>query len=206
MMKRLLILLVILFTQIYSIQTYAMNSSEKMDTITLGAGCFWCTEAVFQQLKGVVSVTSGYSGGKISNPTYREVSSGLTGHAEVIQLVYDKSEISLEDILKVFFRTHNPTTLNRQGADVGTQYRSAIFYHTDTQRKIAEKVKQNLNEAAIWEDSIVTEITPFKAFYKAEEYHQNYYNNNPNQGYCQFVIVPKLEKFNQLFEELKKDN
>lgn len=205
-MKRLLILLVILFTQIYSIQTYAMNSSEKMDTITLGAGCFWCTEAVFQQIKGVVSVTSGYSGGKISNPTYREVSSGLTGHAEVIQLVYDKSVISLEDILKVFFRTHNPTTLNRQGADVGTQYRSAIFYHTDAQRKIAEKVKQNLNEAAIWEDSIVTEITPFKAFYKAEEYHQNYYNNNPNQGYCQFVIVPKLEKFNQLFEELKKDN
>lgn len=205
-MKRLLILLVILFTQIYSFQTYAMNSSEKMDTITLGAGCFWCTEAVFQQIKGVVSVTSGYSGGKISNPTYREVSSGLTGHAEVIQLVYDKSVISLEDILKVFFRTHNPTTLNRQGADVGTQYRSAIFYHTDAQRKIAEKVKQNLNEAAIWEDSIVTEITPFKAFYKAEEYHQNYYNNNPNQGYCQFVIVPKLEKFNQLFEELKKDN
>ncbi|MDY0084436.1 MAG: peptide-methionine (S)-S-oxide reductase MsrA [Bacteroidales bacterium] len=205
-MKRLLILLVILFTQIYSIQTYAMNSSEKMDTITLGAGCFWCTEAVFQQIKGVVSVTSGYSGGKISNPTYREVSSGLTGHAEVIQLVYDKSVISLEDILKIFFRTHNPTTLNRQGADVGTQYRSAIFYHTDAQRKIAEKVKQNLNEAAIWEDSIVTEITPFKAFYKAEEYHQNYYNNNPNQGYCQFVIVPKLEKFNQLFEELKKDN
>lgn len=205
-MKRLLILLVILFTQIYSIQTYAMNSSEKMDTITLGAGCFWCTEAVFQQIKGVVSVTSGFSGGKISNPTYREVSSGLTGHAEVIQLVYDKSVISLEDILKVFFRTHNPTTLNRQGADVGTQYRSAIFYHTDAQRKIAEKVKQNLNEAAIWEDSIVTEITPFKAFYKAEEYHQNYYNNNPNQGYCQFVIVPKLEKFNQLFEELKKDN
>lgn len=203
-MKRLLILLVIF--QIYSIQTYAMNSSEKMDTITLGAGCFWCTEAVFQQIKGVVSVTSGYSGGKISNPTYREVSSGLTGHAEVIQLVYDKSVISLEDILKVFFRTHNPTTLNRQGADVGTQYRSAIFYHTDAQRKIAEKVKQNLNEAAIWEDSIVTEITPFKAFYKAEEYHQNYYNNNPNQGYCQFVIVPKLEKFNQLFEELKKDN
>ena len=205
-MKRLLILLVILFTQIYSIQTYAMNSSEKMDTITLGAGCFWCTEAVFQQIKGVVSVTSGYSGGKISNPTYREVSSGLTGYAEVIQLVYDKSVISLEDILKIFFRTHNPTTLNRQGADVGTQYRSAIFYHTDAQRKIAEKVKQNLNEAAIWEDSIVTEITPFKAFYKAEEYHQNYYNNNPNQGYCQFVIVPKLEKFNQLFEELKKDN
>jgi peptide-methionine (S)-S-oxide reductase len=183
-----------------------MNSSEKMDTITLGAGCFWCTEAVFQQIKGVVSVTSGYSGGKISNPTYREVSSGLTGYAEVIQLVYDKSVISLEDILKIFFRTHNPTTLNRQGADVGTQYRSAIFYHTDAQRKIAEKVKQNLNEAAIWEDSIVTEITPFKAFYKAEEYHQNYYNNNPNQGYCQFVIVPKLEKFNQLFEELKKDN
>jgi len=205
-MKRLLILLVILFTQIYSIQTYAMNSSEKMDTITLGAGCFWCTEAVFQQIKGVVSVTSGYSGGKISNPTYREVSSGLTGYAEVIQLVYDKSVISLEDILKVFFRTHNPTTLNRQGADVGTQYRSAIFYQNDAQRKIAEKVKQNLNEAAIWEDSIVTEITPFKAFYKAEEYHQNYYNNNPNQGYCQFVIVPKLEKFNQLFEELKKDN
>jgi methionine-S-sulfoxide reductase len=185
-------------------QIKAMNEPKKVDTITLGGGCFWCTEAVFQRVKGVLSVTSGYSGGKIANPTYSEVSSGLTGHAEVIQLVYDADSVSLEDILKIFFKTHNPTTLNRQGADVGTQYRSVIFYHNEHQREIAENVKQLLTEQQIWSDPIVTEITAFDVFYKAEDYHQNYYNNNPNQGYCQFVIVPKLKKFNQLFDDLKK--
>ncbi|MDD4374855.1 MAG: peptide-methionine (S)-S-oxide reductase MsrA [Bacteroidales bacterium] len=205
-MKKLIILVVILVTQIITNQTKAMSNADNLDTITLGGGCFWCTEAVFQQMKGVISVVSGYCGGEISHPTYKEVSSGLTGHAEVIQLVYDKSVIGLEQILEVFFKTHNPTTLNRQGADLGTQYRSAIFYHTAVQQQIAEKVKLHLNEANIWKDSIITEITPFKTFYKAEDYHQNYFNNNPNQAYCQFVIVPKLEKFNQLFEEFKKEN
>jgi len=204
-MKKLFKIILILLMLSSFNQIMAMNESKNVYTITLGAGCFWCTEAVFQRVKGVLSVTSGYSGGKIANPTYREVTSGLTGHAEVIQLVYDADSISLEDILKIFFKTHNPTTLNRQGADVGTQYRSAIFYHNEDQRKIAEHVKQLLNDQQIWEDPIVTEIKAFDAFYKAEGYHQNYYNNNPNQGYCQFVIVPKLEKFNQLFDDLKKE-
>jgi len=178
--------------------------NRESETITLGAGCFWCTEAVFDQLKGIESITSGYSGGKIANPTYREVTSGLTGHAEVVQIEYNPKIVSLDQILEVFFRTHNPTTLNRQGADVGTQYRSVIFYHTDEQKKIAEEVKSRLNELQIWENEIVTEITAFEKFYKAEDYHQNYYEKNPAQGYCQFVIVPKLEKFNQLFQDLRK--
>ncbi|MBU1369406.1 MAG: peptide-methionine (S)-S-oxide reductase MsrA [Bacteroidetes bacterium] len=187
--------------------TLTMNLSaqnRESETITLGAGCFWCTEAVFDQLKGIESITSGYSGGKIANPTYREVTSGLTGHAEVVQIEYNPKIVSLDQILEVFFRTHNPTTLNRQGADVGTQYRSVIFYHTDEQKKIAEEVKSRLNELQIWENEIVTEITAFEKFYKAEDYHQNYYEKNPAQGYCQFVIVPKLEKFNQLFQDLRK--
>ncbi|MDA3942963.1 MAG: peptide-methionine (S)-S-oxide reductase MsrA [Bacteroidetes bacterium] len=178
--------------------------NRESETITLGAGCFWCTEAVFDQLKGIESITSGYSGGKIANPTYREVTSGLTGHAEVVQIEYNPKIVSLDQILEVFFRTHNPTTLNRQGADVGTQYRSVIFYHTDEQKKIAEEVKSRLNELQIWENEIVTEINAFEKFYKAEDYHQNYYEKNPAQGYCQFVIVPKLEKFNQLFQDLRK--
>jgi peptide-methionine (S)-S-oxide reductase len=187
--------------------TLTMNLSaqnRESETITLGAGCFWCTEAVFDQLKGIESITSGYSGGKIANPTYREVTSGLTGHAEVVQIEYNPKIVSLDQILEVFFRTHNPTTLNRQGADVGTQYRSVIFYHTDEQKKIAEEVKSRLNELQIWENEIVTEINAFEKFYKAEDYHQNYYEKNPAQGYCQFVIVPKLEKFNQLFQDLRK--
>jgi methionine-S-sulfoxide reductase len=204
MRKIVLILTVLLLNVINLKNSYAMDNKQKFDTITLGGGCFWCTEAVFQQVEGVISVTSGYSGGNIANPTYREVTSGLTGHAEVVQIVYDKNLVKLEDILKVFFRTHNPTTLNRQGADVGTQYRSVIFFHDETQHKVALEIKQKLNEQAIWNDPIVTEIVPFEAFYKAEEHHQNYYNKNPNQGYCQFVIVPKLEKFNQLFKDLKK--
>jgi peptide-methionine (S)-S-oxide reductase len=185
-------------------QQVVMSQNKNLETITLGAGCFWCTEAVFQRLKGVEKVESGYSGGKISNPTYKEVVSGLTGHAEVIQVTFDPSAISLEKILEVFWKTHDPTTLNRQGADVGTQYRSAIFYHNEAQLKTATKLKTLLNAEKIWNKPIVTEITKFEKFYKAEDYHQNYYNNNPNQGYCQFVIVPKLEKFEKLFSDQKK--
>lgn len=185
-------------------QQVVMSQNKNLETITLGAGCFWCTEAVFQRLKGVEKVESGYSGGKISNPTYKEVVSGLTGHAEVIQVTFDPSAISLEKILEVFWKTHDPTTLNRQGADVGTQYRSAIFYHNEAQLNTATKLKTLLNAEKIWNKPIVTEITKFEKFYKAEDYHQNYYNNNPNQGYCQFVIVPKLEKFEKLFSDQKK--
>lgn len=185
-------------------QQVVMSQNKNQETITLGAGCFWCTEAVFQRLKGVIKVESGYSGGKISNPTYKEVVSGLTGHAEVIQVTFDPTMISLEKILEVFWKTHDPTTLNRQGADVGTQYRSAVFYHNEIQLNTATRLKQLLNSEKIWDKPIVTEITKFEKFYKAEDYHQNYFNNNPNQGYCQFVIVPKLEKFEKLFSDQKK--
>ncbi len=188
-----------------TINTNLMSQMEQHETITLGAGCFWCTEAVFQRVNGVVSVKSGYSGGGIANPTYREVTSGLTGHAEVVQVVFDPEIVSLVNILEIFWRTHDPTTLNRQGADVGTQYRSAIFYHSDKQRDIALKLKQELEGQAIWNKPVVTEITAFKAFYKAEDYHQDYYNQNPDQPYCQYVIVPKLEKFEKLFKDFKAD-
>ena len=181
-----------------------MNET-KYEVATLGAGCFWCVEAVLTRLNGVETVESGYSGGKIANPTYREVSSGLTGHAEVVQVTYDPSKIPYAKILEVFFKTHNPTTLNRQGADVGTQYRSVIFYHTDEQKKIAEEVKEMLNKSGIWNDPIVTEVTKFSAFYKAEDYHQDYFENNKNQPYCSMVIVPKVEKFEKLFKEYLKN-
>ena len=181
-------------------------STANLDTITLGAGCFWCVEAVFQRLNGVVSVTSGYSGGVPKNPTYKEVCSGLTGHAEVAQIVYDTTVVTLPEILEVFFKTHDPTTLNRQGGDAGTQYRSAIFYHNDEQKKIAEEVKKGLDASGAFNAPIVTEITKITEFYKAEDYHQNYYNENANSNpYCQYVIVPKLEKFNKYFaDKLKK--
>lgn len=176
-----------------------------MQRITLGSGCFWCVEAIFQQLKGVKSVKSGYTGGKISNPTYREVCSGLTGHAEVIQLEYDEKEISIAEILEVFFKTHDPTTLNRQGADAGTQYRSAIFYHTQEQKEVADRVKAALDTAGAFADPIVTEITAFdNKFYEAEEYHKNYYKNNPEQGYCRVVVRPKIEKFEKVFKDKLK--
>lgn len=184
--------------------TAVMSQNKSTETITLGGGCFWCTEAIFNQLEGVESVISGYSGGGIANPTYREVTSGLTGHAEVIQLKFNPEVVSLSKLLEVFFRTHDPTSLNRQGADVGTQYRSVIFYHNEKQREVSEKVKKMLNERQIWDKPIVTEITAFEAFYKAEDSHQNYYERNPNQGYCQFVIVPKLTKFRKLFSDLEK--
>jgi peptide-methionine (S)-S-oxide reductase len=177
------------------------TEDQSYETITLGAGCFWCVEAIFEQVDGVVSVTSGYSGGRISNPTYREVTSGRTGHAEVIHVVYNPAVIPFARLLEIFFMTHDPTTLNRQGADVGTQYRSAIFYHNEEQKKIADEVRTILEKEKIWNDPIVTEITAFEAFYKAEDYHQEYYRNNSNQGYCRMVIAPKLEKFEKLFRE-----
>ncbi len=178
--------------------------SAKLDTATFGAGCFWCVEAVFQRLKGVQSVASGYSGGQTDNPTYREVCSGTTGHAEVCQIMYDPQVITFTDLLQAFFSSHDPTTMNRQGNDVGTQYRSAIFYHSEEQKTLAEKAKKELNDAKAFENPIVTEIAPFTKFYKAEDYHQNYYNENGEQPYCAFVIRPKLEKFKKVFKEKLK--
>ena len=171
-----------------------------MELTTLGSGCFWCTEAVFQQLKGVETVVSGYSGGHSENPSYEQVITGRTGHAEVCQIQFDSEQISFEDMLEVFFNTHDPTTLNRQGSDVGTQYRSMIFYHSEEQRVVAERIKKELDEKGTWKNPIVTEIVPFEEFYPAENYHQNYFRNNPNQGYCQLVISPKLKKFEQVFK------
>ncbi len=178
-----------------------------MKKATFGSGCFWCTEAVFQKLEGVESVISGYAGGKIKNPTYREICSGLTGHAEVVQVMYDETKISYQELLEVFWKTHDPTTLNRQGNDVGTQYRSVIFYHDQQQKELAETYKQHLDESGIFQDPIVTEISPYTDFYSAEDYHQDYFNNNQSQPYCAFVIKPKVEKVEQLFKEkLKKSN
>jgi len=176
-----------------------MNGQNKYSIATLGSGCFWCTEAVFEMTKGVINVESGYSGGSVPNPTYEAVCTGKTGHAEVVQITYDQKIIRYTELLEIFFKTHDPTTLNRQGADVGTQYRSVIFYHDEEQKIIAQKVKEDLTKSNIWDDPIVTEISPFKKFYKAEVYHQDYYNKNPNQGYCSFVITPKLEKFKKVF-------
>jgi peptide-methionine (S)-S-oxide reductase len=172
-----------------------------MALATFGAGCFWCTEAVFQRLKGVKSVVSGYTGGKIPNPTYREICSGMTGHAEVVQVEYDPDVIAFKELLEVFWRTHDPTTLNRQGNDVGTQYRSAIFYHDEEQKTISEAFKQKLDESGAWGDPIVTEISPITVFYPAENYHQDYYNENKSQPYCQFIIAPKVQKLKEIFNE-----
>jgi len=176
-----------------------------LEKATFGSGCFWCTEAVFERLNGVKSVVSGYAGGTVENPTYEEVCSGTTGHAEVTQITYDPSVISYDELLEVFWKTHDPTTLNRQGNDVGTQYRSVIFYHNEEQKELAEKYKEELDKSGAWNNPIVTEISPFTKFYSAEGYHQDYYENNPNQGYCAFVIAPKVEKFEKVFKDkLKK--
>ena len=176
-----------------------------METATFGAGCFWCVEAVFQHLKGVESVVSGYSGGHIKNPSYKEVCNGNTGHAEVIQITYDPRVISFSELLEVFWQSHDPTTLNRQGNDVGTQYRSAIFYHNEEQQMLAEKYKKELDESDAFDDPMVTEITPFINFYKAEDYHQNYFNENPYQPYCSIIIRPKVEKFKKVFKDKLKE-
>ena len=171
---------------------------------TFGSGCFWCTEAVFQRLRGVERVVSGYMGGETEDPTYQEVCQGNTGHAEVIQVQYDPSQIRFEDLLEVFWKTHDATTLNRQGADVGTQYRSVIFYHTDEQKKLAENYKQKLDDAGAFDGPIVTEISPASVLYAAEDDHQNYFNLNPHQGYCNIVIRPKIEKLKSVFADRLK--
>ena len=173
----------------------------KIETATFGAGCFWCVEAVFQKLKGVQSVASGYAGGHAENPTYQEVCGGATGHAEVVQIKFDPDLISFEELLYVFWRTHDPTTLNRQGADMGTQYRSVIFYHDESQKEIAEKSRQQTDQSGLWPGPIVTKISPFTNFYKAENYHQNYYQLNPNQPYCRLVIDPKIQKLKKEFRD-----
>src|SRR5258708_1428560 len=179
--------------------------SNELKTVTFGAGCFWCTEAVFLNVNGVTKVVSGYSGGKVKNPSYREVCTGTTGHAEVTQITYDPKVVSYESLLEVFWNTHDPTTLNRQGADEGTQYRSAVFYNDEEQKKIAEQYKQQLEAAHTYKNPVVTEISPLINFYSAEDYHQNYFELNPNQGYCQYVIRPKVEKFKKQFAaKLKK--
>lgn len=185
--------------------TKTNTMEQKFDTITLGAGCFWCVEAVFQNLNGVEKVVSGYSGGFIKNPAYREVCNGTTGHAEVCQLTYNPEIISVKEILEVFWQTHDATTLNRQGNDVGTQYRSAIFYHNDEQKKVSEYYKEQLNKENAFGNPVVTEITAFSNFYPAEDYHQNYYNLNSEESYCRFVIQPKLDKFKKVFKDKMKN-
>jgi peptide-methionine (S)-S-oxide reductase len=180
------------------------NGSSRTEIATLGGGCFWCLEAVYQELRGVEKVESGYSGGDVPNPTYRQVCSETTGHAEVVQVTFDPDEVSYRDILEVYFTIHDPTTLNRQGADVGTQYRSVIFYHTEEQKRVAEEVISNLETEGIWNSPIVTEVASFDEFYVAEDYHQNYFRNNGFQPYCQVIIAPKVAKFRkQHLERLK---
>ncbi len=185
-----------------------MNNDKIMDntygTATLGAGCFWCVEAIFQKMKGIISVVPGYSGGYVKNPSYKEVCTGRTGHAEVCRIEFDPDKISFAEILMVYWQTHDPTTPNRQGNDVGEQYRSVIFYHNEMQQKIAEDLKEQLNEDKIWDDPVITEIVPLENFYLAEDYHHNYYKNNSDQPYCSLVITPKIEKFKKLFTEKLK--
>lgn len=177
------------------------QASEQLAAATFGGGCFWCTEAIYRELKGVKKVVSGYSGGSKQNPTYKEVCTGLTGHAEAIQIQYDPEQVSFAELLEVFFKTHDPTTLNQQGADVGTQYRSVIFYHDADQKRIAEQIKQELDASGAYSKPIVTEITKFDAFFPAEDYHQNYFALNGSQPYCSYVIQPKLEKFRKVFAD-----
>ncbi|MBK7504060.1 MAG: bifunctional methionine sulfoxide reductase B/A protein [Bacteroidetes bacterium] len=183
----------------------AAETNTGNDTIILGGGCFWCVEAIYQNLEGVVSVSSGYAGGSVKNPTYKAVCSGTTGHAEVIEIVFDKAKTSLDEIFKVFFVVHDPTTLNRQGADAGTQYRSTIMYRNENQRTIAKSLIDQLEKEKVYDNPIVTTLEPLSVFYKAEDYHQDYFNNNKNQGYCQMVIQPKIDKFEKIFKDrLKK--
>lgn len=185
-------------------QKPANGNEKRLDTATFGAGCFWCTEAQFQQLKGVEKVESGYAGGHVKAPTYKQVCTGETGHAEVTNVYYDPSVISYDELLAAFWVAHDPTQLNRQGNDVGTQYRSAIFYHNEEQRQKAEEYKRRLNEEKAYNKDVVTTLEPYTEFYKAEDYHQNYYNQNSNEGYCQFVVKPKLDKFKKVFKDKLK--
>ncbi|HKB45276.1 MAG TPA: peptide-methionine (S)-S-oxide reductase MsrA [Chitinophagaceae bacterium] len=184
-----------------------LSSPVKTETATFANGCFWCTEAIFEELDGVISAVSGYTDGKTENPTYKQVCTGETGHAEALQIVYDPVKISFDELLGVFWKTHDPTTLNRQGADIGTQYRSGIFYHNEEQKQKAEKYKTELNKSGAFDKPVVTEITPFTKFYPAEDYHQQYFENNENSNpYCRIVIQPKLEKFRKVFKDKLKVN
>jgi methionine-S-sulfoxide reductase len=183
-----------------------MTMKENEEIATFGGGCFWCVEAIYERVEGVHSVTSGYSGGHVDNPDYQQVSTGLTGHAEVVQIRYDPDVVSFYELLEIFFKTHDPTTLNRQGADVGTQYRSIILYHSESQKRQAEEIIADLNAAGVYDRPIVTKVEPFEKFYPAEDYHQEYFENNPNQGYCRLVIQPKVEKFEKVFKDKLKSN
>jgi peptide-methionine (S)-S-oxide reductase len=202
MMKYGLLILLNLLLSLGLVGKNVMNKS--LQVATFGGGCFWCTEAIYERVDGVHKVESGYSGGDVINPDYKMVCSGSTGHAEVVQVTFDPEKVSFLELLEIFFKTHDPTTLNRQGADVGSQYRSVVFYHSEQQKEITQQVIQQLNSGHIWSDPIVTQVEPFKVFYPAENYHQEYYENNPNMGYCRLVITPKLEKFEKLFKEKLK--
>ena len=205
-MKKLTILFLVLSGNMFGQQSNK-TTAANFDTITLAGGCYWCVEAVYENLNGVKSAISGFAGGKTLNPSYEEVSSGRTGYAEVVQITYDKTVTNLDEIFKVFFTVHDPTTLNRQGADEGTQYRSAIFYKDKEQRLAAQNIINALKKAKVYYDPIVTTLEPLTKFYKAEDYHQDYYENNKNQGYCQMVIQPKLAKFEKVFKDkLKRKN
>lgn len=193
----------------HNTQTTTMNeqniaSAAIRDTASFGTGCFWCTEAIFERLNGVIKVKSGYSGGSVPNPTYDEVLTGTTGHAECCQIIYDPSVINYDELLEVFWKTHDPTTLNRQGNDVGAQYRSVIFYHSPEQKEKAERYKTALNDSGAFDKPIITAIEPYKNFYSAEDYHQKYYDYNPGQMYCRLVIAPKVEKFEKVFKDKLK--
>jgi len=179
-------------------------TNQKTDTATFGAGCFWCVEAVFQQLDGVLKVTSGYSGGHVANPTYEQVCSKKTGHVEVCQIVYDPLKITFGQLLEVFWKTHDPTTPDQQGNDRGPQYRSVIFYQNEEQKRLSEEYKAELNKSGVWSKPVITSIEPLKNYYEAEDYHQNYFNANPDQLYCRYVIQPKLEKFEKVFKDKLK--
>lgn len=181
-----------------------IKNNIQTDTATFGTGCFWCTEAIFQNVEGVISVTSGYSGAALENPTYKQVCSGNTGHAECLNIIYDASKISFDELLEIFWKTHDPTTLNRQGNDVGSQYRSVIFYHDEEQKQLAQKYKDALDKSGAFNNSIVTALEPFTVFYPAEDDHHNYYNQNGTASYCQFVIKPKVDKFKKAFENKLK--
>ena len=205
-----IILLILLFTNSSSqelqqkIKMAENTNSKTLDTAIVGGGCFWCTEAQYLLLDGIISVTSGFSGGTIKNPSYKEVCNGTTGHAEVVEIVYDTTKLNYADILQAFFTSHDPTQLNRQGNDIGTQYRSVIYYSSDEQKKIAEQIKSELNSSGAYKEPVVTEISPLTVFYKAEDYHQNYFNQNGDQPYCQFVVAPKVEKFKKVFKSKLK--
>lgn len=188
-----------------SAQDMDMNKEKNLEKATFGAGCFWCVEAIYELVEGIEHVESGYSGGHVENPSYKEVTTGTTGHAEVARIHYDPDVISYEELLEILWHTHNPTTLNRQGNDVGPMYRSVIFYHNEEQKEIAENSLKKTDESDLWDDPIVTKIQPLENYYVAENYHQNYFENNPNAGYCSFVIAPKVKKFKKEFSYLLKE-